>query len=47
MKERDHYENLEVDGKILEKGDMDWIYLAHDRGKWRAIVKRDINLKFP
>jgi hypothetical protein len=41
-----------VDGRILLKwifrkrdgGCMDWIDLAEDRGRWRAVVKAVINL---
>jgi hypothetical protein len=28
-------------------GDMDWIELAQDRGKWRALVNVAMNLRFP
>ena len=26
---------------------MDWIYLAHDRDRWRAVVNEVMNLRFP
>jgi hypothetical protein len=28
----------------IEWGDMDWIYLAQDRGQWRALVNTIMNL---
>jgi len=28
-------------------GDMDWIELAQDRGRWRALVIEVINLRVP
>jgi hypothetical protein len=46
--ERDHLENLDVDGRIILKcilkelcGCVDWIDLALNRGKWQAFVKRE------
>jgi hypothetical protein len=45
--ERDHLEDLDVDGRIILKcilkelcGCVDWIDLVLNRGKWRAFVKR-------
>jgi len=29
------------------RGGMDWIYLAHDRQKWWALVNMVMNLQFP
>ena len=44
--ERDHLENLGVDGRIIlrwilkkcDGGCMDWIGLAQNRDRWRALV---------
>jgi hypothetical protein len=43
-----------VDGRIILKrifkkrvGDMDWIELAQDRDRWRALVNAVINLRVP
>jgi hypothetical protein len=43
-----------VDGKIILKwifekwvGGMDWIYLAQDRDRWRALVNSEMNIRFP
>jgi hypothetical protein len=42
---REHFEDLGVDGRIILKlffknwdGGVDWIALAQDRERWRAIV---------
>jgi hypothetical protein len=53
LKERDHLENLGVDGRailkwILKWGlGMNWIDLAHNRDKWRALVNAVMNLRVP
>ena len=48
--ERDHLEDLDVDGRIILKyilkefyGCVDWIDLVQNRGKWQAFVKNRMN----
>jgi hypothetical protein len=52
--ERDHLEDLGVDGRIIVKlifkkwdGSIDWIDLAQDRDRWRALVNAVMSLQFP
>jgi hypothetical protein len=47
-------EDPSVDGRIILKwifgkwvGDVDWIDLAQDRDRWRALVNAVMNLQFP
>jgi hypothetical protein len=55
LRERDHLEYPGIDGKIilrwifrkLDVGGMDWIQLAQDRDRWRALVNAVMNLRFP
>jgi hypothetical protein len=51
---RDHLEDQGVYGRIIfrwifRKWDvgMDWIDLAQDRDRWRALVNAVMNLQFP
>jgi hypothetical protein len=54
MRERDHLEGPAVYGRIIlswifrkwNEG-MDWIYLAQDRERWRALVNALMNFKVP
>ena len=52
LTERDHLKDSGIDGRIilkriLEKWDegMDWIDLAQDRVRWRALVSAVMNLR--
>jgi hypothetical protein len=54
MRERDHLGDPCVDGRIILRwnfrkwdGDMDWIELAQDRGRWRTVVNAVMNLRIP
>jgi uncharacterized membrane-anchored protein len=45
-KERDHLKDQGVDGKMgSEWGGVDWIRLAQDRDRWRAVVSAVMNLR--
>ena len=49
---KDHWGDLGVDGRIIlrwifRKLDVDWIDLAHDRNRWRALVNAVMNLWVP
>jgi hypothetical protein len=54
LREGDHWEDLGVDGKTI-KMDLqelgwrgtDWIDLAQDRDRWRALVNTIMNLRVP
>ena len=54
MRERDHLEGPDIDRRIILKwifkkfgGFMDWIDLAQDRDRWRALVSAVMNLPVP
>jgi hypothetical protein len=55
LREREHLEDLGLEGggninaylQDMGGGDMDWIDLAQDRGRWRALVNAVINLRIP
>jgi hypothetical protein len=49
---KNHLEDIEVDGRIILKwifkkwnGGMDWIALAQDRDRWRALVNAVMNFR--
>jgi hypothetical protein len=51
---RDHLGNQCMDGRIILNrssgsglGGMDWIDLAQERDRWRALVNAVMNLRFP
>jgi alpha-glucosidase (family GH31 glycosyl hydrolase) len=49
-KERDHLKDLGVDGIKLDLGEIgwggvEWIQLAEDRDRWRAVVSAVMNLR--
>jgi hypothetical protein len=54
LRERDHCRDPRVDGGIILRlifrkwnGGMDWIELAQDRDRWRALVNAVMNLRVP
>jgi hypothetical protein len=54
LMEGDHLEDVGVDGRIILKltcerldGGTDWINLAQDRDRWRALVNAVMNLRVP
>jgi hypothetical protein len=40
-------DNVKMDLQAVRWGDMVWIDLAQDRGRWRALVKVVMNLRVP
>jgi hypothetical protein len=40
-------DNIKMDPQEVGFGDMDWIELAEDRNRWRALINAVMNLRFP
>ena len=55
LRERDQMEDSDVDGRTIlrrtfrswDGGSMDWIEVAQERDRWRALVNAVINLRVP
>jgi hypothetical protein len=52
LKDKDHLEDQGIDGRIGSEwflgrlaGGVDWIRLAQDRDRWRAVVNTVMNLR--
>jgi hypothetical protein len=40
-------DNIKMDLREIRWNGMDWIYLAQDRGQWRALLRTVMNLRVP
>jgi hypothetical protein len=40
-------DNIRIDHGEVGWGDVDWIGLAQDRGRWRALVNSVLNIRVP
>jgi hypothetical protein len=46
-KSRRWLDNIRMDHEEVEWGDVDWIGLAQDRNRWKALVNAVLNLRVP
>jgi hypothetical protein len=44
---RRRWEDIKMDLREIRFGDVDWIHLAQDRDRWRALVNTVMNLRVP
>ena len=55
LRESDHLQDPGVDGRLILRrifrkwvvGGMDWIHLAQDRNRWRALVNTVMSIRIP
>jgi hypothetical protein len=48
LRERDHLEDPDVDGRIILRWIFrKWVVRAWNGSSWRALVNEEINLRFP
>jgi hypothetical protein len=47
MKEKDHSEELGIDGRKWILTNVDWIHLVQSRDRWRALVNTVMNFRVP
>ena len=51
--ERNHLKDQDVEGMIITelqkvgRGDISWIYLAHEIYRWRALVNAEMKFRVP
>jgi hypothetical protein len=46
-KRRRWMDNIKMDLREIGWGDVDWIYLVHNRDQWRAVVNTVMNIRVP